>query len=100
MDQKNRYLEEFSRMYVDATRVQSAVNLAGVTLSFYQIVLAARAETGQGQVNKHPAVRAFFFKILDLMGDPSTKDMVDAVIFCENETDRLTARQTQKLTPE
>lgn len=93
MDQNNRYLEDFSRMYVDATRVQSAVNLAGVTLGFYQVVLAARAETGQGQVREHPAVKAFFFKLLDLMGTPPIQDLVRAVLECEDKTERLTAKR-------
>ena len=72
-------IEEFTGI---AVRIQDASNIVAVAGELREAMIAAR--TAGIDPRKNPAVMGIFFKLFDMMGAPSTKEMYDALKVCED----------------
>ena len=66
--------------YEIAVRIQDASNPIAVTGELREAMMAAHHK---GNVRKDPAVLAIFFKVYDMLGAPSEKEMYAALKQCE-----------------
>jgi len=73
-----RTIEEFTDV---AVRIQNASNIVAVTGEIREAMIAVRTAGADPRTN--PAVMGIFFKLFDMMGAPSTKEMYDALTVCE-----------------
>ena len=74
-----REITEFTGI---AVRIQDASNIVAVTGELRDAMIAARAAGIDPRAN--PAVMGIFFKLFDMMGAPSTKEMYAALKTCED----------------
>ena len=65
----------------DAVLIQDACNIAGVTNTLHEAIVACRKAGIEPRTN--PAVKAIFFKVYDMLGAPSEKEMYDSLKICE-----------------
>ena len=66
--------------YEIAVQIQDASNPIAVTGELREAMMAAHHK---GNMRKDPAVLAIFFKLYDMLGAPSTKEMYGALKACE-----------------
>jgi hypothetical protein len=66
--------------YEIAVRIQDASNPIAVTGELREAMMSAHHK---GNVRKDPAVIAIFFKLYDMLGAPSEKEMYGALKACE-----------------
>jgi len=66
--------------YEIAVRIQDASNPIAVTGELREAMMSAHH---RGNVRKDPAVIAIFFKLYDMLGAPSEKEMYNALLKCE-----------------
>jgi hypothetical protein len=66
-----------------AVRIQDASNPIAVTGELREAMMAAHHK---GNMRKDPAVIAIFFKLYDMLGAPSEKEMYHALKQCETIT--------------
>lgn len=66
--------------YEIAVRIQDASNPVAVTGELREAMMAAHHK---GNMRKDPAVIAIFFKLYDMLGAPSEKEMYGALKACE-----------------
>jgi hypothetical protein len=69
------------KFYETAVRIQDASNIVAVTGELREAMIAVRAD-GRRPGNSI-ACLALFYKVYDMMGAPSEKDMYEALQKCE-----------------